>query len=74
MGMTPPVSEMPVAVSMRRPRRRCGNCLFAEDCGDRETVACRRDGRGFDNHPVPNRRFPAGRGPCINHQYRRNPA
>ena len=74
MGMTHPVSEMPVAAPMRRPRRRCGNCTFAADCGERATVVCRRDGRGFDNHNVPNRRFPAGRGPCIHHHYRRSHA
>lgn len=72
MGMTPPVSEMPVAA--RPPRRCCGNCLFADDDGDGATVVCRRDGRGFDNNPVPNQRFPAGRGPCISHQYGRAPA
>lgn len=81
--MIPPVSEMPVAAPMRRTtrtvaatlpvkparRRTCGNCFRAEPCGN-ECIICRRDGRGFDNHPIPNQTFPADRGGCMHHQWR----
>ena len=83
--MIPPVSEMPVAATMlptvrtvaacgptvtpAPPRRCCGNCAMSEPCGDR-VIVCKRDARGFDNHPVLNQRFPADRGPCIHHLMR----
>ena len=96
--MTPPISEMPVAATMRPtvrptvaargrfrrpaqpppppmptgPRRTCGNCASSADC-DAGAVVCNRDGRGFDNNPVPNQRFPADRGGCIYHAYRSEP-
>ena len=54
------------------PRRTCGNCGFSVDLlppGGLSvvTVECRRDGRGFDNNPVPVQRFPASRGGCLYH-------
>ena len=52
-------------------RHRCGNCAMADDCADRINIICRRDAVGFDNHPIPDQRFPTDRGPCIHHQYRR---
>ena len=94
--MIPPVSEMPVAATMRPtvrpavaargrvrppqppppmptgPRRTCGNCAFSADCGA-GAVVCNRDGRGFDNNPVTNQRFPADRGGCLHHAYRNEP-
>jgi len=95
----PPISEMPVAETMRPtvrptvgargrirqpqppppkpegPRPTCGNCAFSADllaAGGLPAVRvqCKRDGRGFDNHPVPNQIFPAERGACLHHQYR----
>ena len=102
--MIPPVSEMPVAATMRPtvrptvaargrfrlpaqpppptmptgPRRTCGNCAFSADllnAGGLSAVrvVCNRDGRGFDNNPVPNQRFPADRGGCLHHAYRSDP-
>lgn len=72
----PPISEMPVAETMRPTvRPTCGNCAFSADllaAGGLPAVRvqCKRDGRGFDNHPVPNQIFPAERGACLHHQYR----
>lgn len=65
-----PIPDPPPPPSERCPiRRTCGNCgLSADAAGD--AVTCHRDGRGFDNHPVPNQVYPASRGGCLHHQFR----
>ena len=68
---------LPLPQNPDRPRRTCGNCAFSADllCAGglpAVNVICRRDGRGFDNHNVPNQRFPAERGGCLYHAYRSN--
>ena len=74
-----PCQPLPLPQKPASPRRTCGNCAFSADllCAGglpAVNVICRRDGRGFDNHNVPNQRMPADRGGCIHHQYRKDPA
>ena len=69
-GTVPVPRHDPIPVPTVRSaiRRTCGNCAFAGQF-DGTDVTCSRDGRGFDNHPVLNQRFPATRGGCLHHIY-----
>ena len=74
-GNVPIPDALPLPTERNHIRRTCGNCAFSADLlppGGLSvvTVKCRRDGHGFDNHPVPGQVYPSSRGGCLHHQYR----